>query len=149
MLVEPAAGARRREAAVQAVVERVAVDVEPRHFFSDLPSAGEALSRALRGVITAPLDGDVVVDLNGELWRAAEWGSTRVRLSSLLRGAASEIVPAMSLGDTGAAGGVGRRVPRRPRLRQGPRLERVVIVVSSSEHGPVGAIALRSVEAGG
>ncbi|NVI97401.1 hypothetical protein HV824_04610 [Myxococcus sp. AM009] len=82
------------------------------------------------------------MDLNGEEWRAKEWGHARVRLSSRLDGVAKWIVPGTSVGDVGAASGlVGLCVAVRSLTRRyatGPQ----VLVVSSSEWGDAGAVLL-------
>ena len=82
---------------------------EPRPFLGDKPSGGTGLATVLRGALRSMPQAQpaswVLCDLNGESYRAFEWGLVRVRLASQL---ASPIVvqhPADCVGDTGAAAG--------------------------------------------
>ncbi|MCC6559329.1 MAG: hypothetical protein IT372_40925 [Polyangiaceae bacterium] len=71
------------------------------------PSTGGGLAAAIQaaaGEGTAPLSW-ALGDLNGEMYRAAEWGRARVRAAAQLQGPARLWHPADCLGDVGAATG--------------------------------------------
>lgn len=80
---------------------------EPRPLAGDKPSTGAGLVTALRGALRSLPEpnpqGWVLCDLNGESYRAFEWGLARVRLGSELASAIVLQHPADSIGDTGAA----------------------------------------------
>lgn len=146
-LLESAASARRRQPPMWFATSSVAVRVEQNHFFSRKPNVGVALAESLEETLTGaalkgPFTGSLVSDLNGENWRANEWGYARLRLEQRLAEGFHLILPAISLGDTGAASGaVGVCVAARALARGYARAEQI-LVVSSSERGHVGAMCL-------
>ncbi|NTX02420.1 hypothetical protein [Myxococcus sp. CA040A] len=84
--------------------------------------------------------GDLISDLNGETWRAQAWGFVQVRLHDRLGERTRLLIPCTSLGDVGAASGaVGVCMATRAFARKYASGEHTVIV-SSAEHGEVGAI---------
>lgn len=107
LLVEPSS--RTEQKAALGAIEAVSLSAESSDCFtSDLPR-GEALARATDAVLRASvLAPDVVIgDVNGEAWRAADWGYALSRLhaeyaADLDRPA---VYPAGSFGDTGAVAG--------------------------------------------
>lgn len=128
-------------------VESAALGFEERHLFQKEPTIGLGLSKVLQEVLGTnapePFRGDVLSDLNGEDWRARELGYVRLRLRERLGDENRFVLPCESLGDVGAASGaVGVCVAVRSLLRGYSRTEQVLIL-SSSEHGHVGAMALR------
>ncbi|MCY1080164.1 hypothetical protein [Archangium lansingense] len=151
VLVESRSSAVRRGTRVQAWIRAVTTGQEPRHLFQDKPNSGEALATVTAACLDAaasntPFRGDVVVDLNGEEWRAREWGNARVRIAPRLDGALKWVLPAASIGDVGAASGaVGLCVAIRSLVRRYATGRRV-LVVSSSEWGDVGAILVAGEE---
>ncbi|SHN13362.1 hypothetical protein [Rhizobacter sp. OV335] len=70
---------------------------------------GQGLTDALRGALSRLPEGRLVdrmvCDLNGEPYRADEYGYTRVRLSRVLSDPGAFLTPAESWGDVGAASG--------------------------------------------
>lgn len=70
-----------------------------------LPNTGVELAAALERVLpaTPPL---VVCDLNGEAWRAKEWAFAMTRLGRRLGAEHALELPALALGDVGAAAGL-------------------------------------------
>jgi 3-oxoacyl-[acyl-carrier-protein] synthase-1 len=147
-LLESTTSARRRQARTQLAVEGVAVGLEKNHLFTEEINQGQALSTALGQTLAAaagPFGGDLVCDLNGENWRAAELGYARVRLPQRLGEGLRLVLPALSLGDTGAASGaVSVCVAARALVRGYSRSDRVLIA-ASSERGHVGTLSLRRV----
>lgn len=100
MLEQPRPGAL-------ATIETVAVADEPHPFSSELSSTGRGLHEVLAGLIDrhgvqAPW---IVCDLNGESYRACEWGLMLTRLAPRLDTMRRLDHPADCVGDTGAATG--------------------------------------------
>jgi 3-oxoacyl-[acyl-carrier-protein] synthase-1 len=97
----------RRRSLARLTLPRLAT--EPQPLTGDRASTGAGLATALEGALCELLEprppGWVLCDLNGESYRAFEWGLVRVRLAAQL---ADRIVvqhPADCIGDTGAACG--------------------------------------------
>jgi len=109
---------------------------------NETPNQAVALAEAVATVLPpGTFDGDIICDLNGEPWRSRELGSLQVRLGDRL-GEGQVMVPAVSLGEIGAASGaVGVCVAVRSHAR-GYASGRQSIVVSLSEDGHVGALHL-------
>jgi 3-oxoacyl-[acyl-carrier-protein] synthase-1 len=117
---------------------------EPRPLTGDRASTGAGLATALRGALRDLQEpgpsGWVLCDLNGESYRAFEWGLVRVRLAAQL---AERIVlqhPADSIGDTGAAcGGLLIACATQAFVRKYAR-ERAALVWTASDGGSRGAL---------
>jgi len=143
-MVETERSAQARKAPVRARAVAVVTDKERNHLFSGQPNDGSALAACVRGALAAgpsPFSGDIVMDLNGEPWRAHEWGMAIALLGGAL-GAVRLQVPAMSVGETGAASGVlGVCVAAHSFWRGASHCDQA-LVISSSEWGDIGAIAL-------
>jgi 3-oxoacyl-[acyl-carrier-protein] synthase-1 len=110
LLVETAAGAAARKAKPLATVADLGFGNETRPYGSDALSSGEGLGQALRPALARPRPAGgagrwLLCDLNGESYRAAEWGLVRTRLGESLDPIAALTYPADCLGDTGAASG--------------------------------------------
>jgi 3-oxoacyl-[acyl-carrier-protein] synthase I len=146
-LLETPPSAKRRGAPSICTVSSAARATEPIAEDPLGARSGRALADTIRGALEkvggpAPHAAEVFADLNGETWRAQEWGMALVRLGSTL------VIPrlhlaAASLGDTGAAS-AGVAVCHAIHLfrRGGLRGERA-LVVSSSEAGDVGCLMLQ------
>jgi 3-oxoacyl-[acyl-carrier-protein] synthase-1 len=152
LLVESPPSARRRGARIEAWIDSATVERGPESVFQEGASLGLALSRAVEsgrpgGAAGKPFDGDVIIDLNGEVWRANAWGHARVRLSNALAARIRLVTFCSSLGEVGAASGaVGTCIATRAfarRYASGPSC----LVVTSSEDGLAGCIHVRA-EAG-
>ncbi|NTX64821.1 hypothetical protein HUA74_29630 [Myxococcus sp. CA051A] len=148
ILVESPLSARRRGITPQASVSAVSVGQEHDPFVTQRPRVGQVLADTIVDVLTkAPgptgaFQGDIISDLNGEVWRASEWGHARVRLGDRLDESHRLVISGTSLGDTGAASGaVALCVAVRSFLRKYASSSRS-LVVSSSEHGWVGAFVV-------
>jgi 3-oxoacyl-[acyl-carrier-protein] synthase-1 len=100
-------GARlRRSSAPRATLAAMGLGLEPEPMASDRVSTGAGLCEALRGAL--PADGSpdfLLCDLNGESYRAFEWGVAQARLGARLEGVGRAVMPARSVGDVGAASG--------------------------------------------
>ncbi|HYO71589.1 MAG TPA: hypothetical protein VEU33_36480 [Archangium sp.] len=148
LLIELPQAARQRGTPVLATVEAVATASEPGSRVAGQPGTGEMLARVLEQVLphvpTGGFVGDLISDLNGEEWRARAWGFVQVRLRDRLGERTRLLLPCTSLGDVGAASGaVGICMATCAFTRKYAVGEHAVIV-SSAEHGEVGAIRVRA-----
>ena len=108
ILLESPAHASRRGAEVIAVVEGVGCGMEDKTVLSGEASLGEGLETAIRlGLDQSAGEriGWIASDLNGESYRATEWGYCQARLASTLSEELRIWHPADCLGDVGAATG--------------------------------------------
>jgi 3-oxoacyl-[acyl-carrier-protein] synthase I len=110
LLVETAAQAAARKVKPLATVTELGFGKEARPYGSDALSSGEGLGLALQPALARPQSAGsagrwLLCDLNGESYRAAEWGLTRTRLGESLDPIAALTYPADCLGDMGAASG--------------------------------------------
>jgi 3-oxoacyl-[acyl-carrier-protein] synthase-1 len=151
--------AENREVAVArgvsplARIDGIATAMENHGIYSEMPCRGEGLTKALqntlddlpdRGTDTAV----VVCDLNGERYRALEWGLALGRALGALQHSPIVWHPAGSIGDAGAAAGpinigVGAVTVANNYARLGD-----VLVWGSSDKGQRGSAYLRPAEAG-
>jgi 3-oxoacyl-[acyl-carrier-protein] synthase-1 len=149
-LLETEAGARRRGAPVLARVAAATTGKESppgqgRRLFPGIALA-DCIQRALeRASASSPFDGDFHVDLNGEPWRAQHWGSTLVRLRPSLAEPHVHLA-ASAVGDTGAASGALGLCLASYGLTWGHARTRHSLVVSCSEDGAVGCVAVQAAE---
>jgi 3-oxoacyl-[acyl-carrier-protein] synthase-1 len=107
LLLERPEVAARRGAAVHGIISAVATGSEPQTRASNKESSGRGLTDALRGVLV-PGAADpcwVLCDLNGDDYRAIEWGIVLGRLGKELGTVRRLSHPADCLGDVGAAMG--------------------------------------------
>lgn len=105
----------------------------------DAPPRGRALAQALAPALEGGVV-DVFSDLNGEAWRAREYGTALVHLGGV---ALEEHHAAAEVGDVGAASSVLNTVLAARSLQRGyARADRVAVSISSDD-GRVGALGLR------
>jgi 3-oxoacyl-[acyl-carrier-protein] synthase I len=148
LVLERPEAAERRGAPVRAVVEGVGLAKEPHDLFSGEPNRGLGLAQAasLALATTAgprPLYGDVIADLNGEEWRALELAGARLLLNEVLDRDCPLRLPAVNLGDVGAASGAVALTLAVQSFLRGYATADHVLVTSSSDHGDVAAACLR------
>jgi len=108
VIVETQAHALAREAEIMATVSATAKTTEQNILSSDRPSSGLGLSTAIRQVCEQANEfrpSWVVCDLNGETYRAYEWGMTQVKANDVLSNMSVLWHPADCFGDVGAATG--------------------------------------------
>ena len=108
LLLETAAKAAARKAKPLGVFSDFGFGKEIRNYASDLMSSGDGLRQALQPALARPLmPGSagrwVLCDMNGESYRASEWGIVRTRLGEKIEPIVDLVHPADCLGDTGAA----------------------------------------------
>jgi 3-oxoacyl-[acyl-carrier-protein] synthase-1 len=104
LFVEAPGHAAARRVPVLATVTHVGLGDEPQPLRGDRQSSGRGLAEALRAVVPERARW-VLCDLNGESYRAFEWGVVRARLGASLGDVERLVHPAASLGDVGAATG--------------------------------------------
>jgi 3-oxoacyl-[acyl-carrier-protein] synthase-1 len=147
ILLEGVDGARRRKAEISAVIKGIGEARETRS--GNDPTVGEGLTQAIRVLAAAsgPLEAPgtfFVVDCNGEPARASDWSWCQQRLLAEMPGVfpAPEWYPAISYGDTGAAGAaLGTQLAVRAFAR-GFAPGRCAVILSSGNEGARSAIAL-------
>lgn len=108
LFLEPQAVVRRRGGRELAVVHSPGRDSEANLVTSDVQSSGRGLSEAIGRALEAAPPGPcpwVLCDLNGESYRAYEWGMAMARLPEPLGSVGRLEHPAECLGDVGAASG--------------------------------------------
>jgi 3-oxoacyl-[acyl-carrier-protein] synthase-1 len=102
------AALQRAAAAPLAQVAGVATRIEQRSASDDAGLLGEALTEAVDAVcadLAGALVDAVYCDINGERWRAEEWGFASLRLGRLFRDASRYVSASGEWGDVGAATG--------------------------------------------
>jgi len=101
---------KHQEPAALAEEAEVGTGEEPQTIAGDRESSGRGLTHALRAALAGGASHTprwVLCDLNGEAYRAVEWGTVSVRLARELGPSARLTHPADGLGEIGAAiGGV-------------------------------------------
>ncbi|WIG97169.1 hypothetical protein [Myxococcus sp. SDU36] len=145
-LLESPAAAQRRGVLGAVRIASAATGSEEHPPFTGKPNTGVGLAACLQQVIASglpsePFNGDVFVDLNGEEWRAREWGHVLVRSQEWLHDPAGHF-PATAVGDTGAASGALGLCLAVHALARGHARTRHALVSSSSDLGDVGGVLL-------
>ncbi|AKQ67237.1 hypothetical protein A176_004149 [Myxococcus hansupus] len=146
LLLELESSARKRNAPPQARLAGVATAQEENHRESGSTTTGTGLAKCIHQVLDllpepASFGGDIYADLNGEEWRAREWGYASVRIEQRMK--APEVhVPCAHVGDTGAASGALGICMALHALARGHARAGHALVLSSSERGQVGSVCL-------
>jgi 3-oxoacyl-[acyl-carrier-protein] synthase-1 len=146
-MVESAASSTSRRATELAILAEAAVGFEENHYLSGQRPQGVALATAISRALArsgggAPFSGDIFADLNGEEWRAYEFGVARAHLNAQLGKEASFVFPCSCLGDVGGASGAVAICCAMRSLQRGYSHADTVLVTSSSETGTVGAVCV-------
>lgn len=132
---------------VLARVWSAAVAHEPNRIKTETVCLGKGLTEAFRGVLGTLASDDekideVICDMNGEPYRADEYGFTLARTSTRFRDASDFVAPADTWGDIGAASGplfVGMVAAAH---RRGYATARTSLLWASSESGERAAVIL-------
>jgi len=112
LLVESDASARARRATSEGHVVAVVVKAPSTEKPPTVTELGRLLAQAVAEALDAagaphPFRGDVVLDLNGEEWKAHAWGTAQVLLARRIDfSECRRLLPCESLGETGAASGL-------------------------------------------
>ena len=146
ILVESPASTAQRQAVPLGLVGPVGLGQEPQIRSSDKESSGRGLSEALRAaLVNAPPKASrwCLCDLNGQSYRAAEWGVVLARLAAQLSTVNRPSHPADCLGDIGAAtGGILIAQALAGFARGYARADEAILWASSSEHGLRAAVRI-------
>ncbi|MFL5348293.1 MAG: hypothetical protein ACJ8AT_26155, partial [Hyalangium sp.] len=147
LLLETQPSAARRGAVAPVLVTGIATGQESHSFLSGEPNTGVALAACIRealeqSALQGAFRGEVYSDLNGESWRAMEWGSALVRLAGRVAEPRLHL-PCVSVGDVGAASGALGACLAVHELSRGHARTPHALVVSSSEGGEVGCLSLQ------
>ncbi|MGB3292229.1 MAG: hypothetical protein WBB01_04435, partial [Phormidesmis sp.] len=105
---------------------------------------GEALAGVVRNVLTTsgialPYTGEAVTDLNGEAWRAQQYGHAQVRVPRAVWDSDAVELPAASVGDPGASMAALQVVLASRSLHRGYARGPHLLLTASDEYGHVGA----------
>ncbi|MDZ7591858.1 MAG: hypothetical protein U5L05_14520 [Rubrivivax sp.] len=114
---------------------------------SDGRQHGRALSQVLRAALSAGapgrrFKGDLFVDLNGEAWRAYEYGSALAQVDGATLGDFNTMLPALSIGEVGAASSLCAAVLACAAFDRGYASDAMAIVLAAGEAGRVGSLVL-------
>ncbi|MCY1078906.1 hypothetical protein [Archangium lansingense] len=109
-LLERVEIARSRSARLEAFLKSVVVDTSYAEDWLDAPRIARPLVQVVRTAVAEgeqrPLRGDVLLDLNGEEWRARAWGYAQLQLGAELDlPRCRTVLPCASFGETGTASG--------------------------------------------
>ncbi len=97
---------QRRSGTIKATISALGLGLEPEPMRSDKVSTGAGLVQALRGALPPEGSPDFLLcDLDGQSYRAFEWGIAQARLGARLEGLSRTVMSARSVGDVGAATG--------------------------------------------
>jgi 3-oxoacyl-[acyl-carrier-protein] synthase I len=107
-------------------------------------SLSQMVETALQQAGAVPFRGDVIVDLNGEQWRAQAWGYAQVSLRNVVDWKHYKlIVPAVSIGDVGAvSAGIALGIATRSFARHYASSDRS-LVCSISDNGKAASFVVR------
>ena len=142
LLMETVPHAQSREAKIMAVLQSTILDREEQSHLAGKISLGETLALVLAR--TAPLAAWspesppwLIVDQNGESYRAQEWGCALTRLIEDHPGFQNPLVwyPVVSVGDTGAAGGVVQTSMALQAFQRGYAPARQVVLLAGADAG--------------
>ncbi len=160
VLVEKAWHARQREARAEARIlaaasgpapEPLEVDDEdtpPRSRSHLAPGWGRNLATAVKTALATaglrePFRGDLLLDLNGEEWKARVWGHAQQLLHEHVDFSRSQaVIPAVSFGDIGAASGVAALCLATRSFARGYASSNRALICSISDNGDTGAILM-------
>lgn len=150
LLITTETFARRIGAEAFGEVVSIGIGRETKLIKTDAVCIGEGLTQAFRSALQAlsPREQihNVFCDLNGETYRADEYGFTALRTKERFRAATDFVAPADCWGDIGASGAplhtVLAVICHRKRYGKGP----LSMVWGSSESGERGASVIRAME---
>lgn len=144
LLVEPRASVTRRSGTVLAelgaVRARATPSADPRKEHRAGKGMSDTLLEALDAAGVGLFTGDLYIDLNGQEWRAQQWGTALVRLQGRFDGNVQ--IPSLSVGDVGAvSGALGVMLAIRSFARRNAS-SRIAAVLSSGEDATVAAMVI-------
>ena len=148
MLVETKEAALGRKKKALAEVAGVGLANEPAFFLSERPSKGEGLTKACKTALSEsscdPADIEAVLgDLNGEFFRAKEWGYAEVRCFGNCNDVRRLWQSVDCMGSIGAASGAILMNIAAVGLSRG-WIEKYAMVFCSDDEGECGSVVLKS-----
>jgi 3-oxoacyl-[acyl-carrier-protein] synthase-1 len=148
VVLEGRAAAAARSASPLAKLDGVATAMESHGIYGSTPCRGDGLTSALERTLGSLPDRGaetsvVLCDLNGERYRATEWGLTLFRALGSVRYSPAVWHPAGSTGDTGAAAGAINVAFAAVAVAKGYAHPQNVLVWGSSDEGLRGSAYLR------
>jgi len=151
VVLENRAAAAARGASMLARLDGVATAIESHTLYAGTPCRGDGLTSALQRTVAALPDRGidtavVLCDLNGERYRANEWGLTFFRALGAVRRSPAVWHPAGSTGDTGAAAGAINLAFGAVAVAKGYARPEQVLVWGSSDEGLRGSVYLRAAD---
>lgn len=155
LVVESAASVQARGVSVLARLSASATAMESNSFYHEDPCKADGLTESLRSTLAqageaASSIGMVVCDLNGERYRAAEWGFALARAMGGVKSEYRLMHPADCIGDTGAASGVINACYAASAIADGVVAGGSVLQWGSSDDGERGSVLLSAaIESGG
>jgi len=144
VLLETTQSAQGRSANVLSYLGRITAAQEAVDPVSAAHASGPGLAQAVAGALhdaETGFSGDVFLDLNGEPWRAHQWGTAAANLRAKLVQAKLHL-PATSIGDTGAASGAVGICLASESFRRGWAKGDSALVVSSAEWGETACVRI-------
>jgi 3-oxoacyl-[acyl-carrier-protein] synthase-1 len=146
IMIEAVPGAEARGAAMPLRIEGLGIHAEPNPVLGEKASSGQGLSEAIRDAVAPKGEGFacdwVIGDLNGEAYKAFEWGTVSVRLHSLFSNLSTLWHPADCVGDLGAATPGLHMMQAYAAFRRGYAPSGDVLMWSSSDNGQRAALLL-------
>ena len=149
IVLERADSASGRGAVFNAELMSPATAIEANSMYADTPCTGEGLSLCIRETL-AVLErngknvGQVVCDLNGERYRAGEWGYAIPRAMGAIQNPYDVVHPADCLGDAGAASAAINLCYAVMALREGRVAGNTVLLWGSSDDGERGSVLMQA-----
>ncbi len=147
LLLEPSGKRAKGERPAWARITAVATGLDTSLDDPDAPARGRVLADVLRA-LALPGTGDLHLDLNGEVWRAREYGNAMVHLAPNGLGDVRLHHWAAEIGDTGAVAPVVGTVLASRSLQRGYARGNQAVVAWSAESGEIGGLALGRPEGG-
>jgi len=148
ILLEKCCHAQKRNAAIMSAIEAPHTETEPITIWSDKPGAGSGLSQVISKTFADLSDhgentGTIICDLNGEPYRAKEFGYAISRSLNGIKTNWQLVHPASNLGDTGAASFVISLCTGARSLERGYSKTDNILSYGASDDGLRGAAYLR------
>ncbi len=147
LLLEPSRRGSRRERPPWAQLIQVTTGQDGHIDDPDAAPRGRVLADVMRPLLSDDT-GDVHHDLNGEVWRAREYGNALVELAPRGLGPAKLHHHASEIGDTGSVAFVVATALAARSLQRGYARRRDVAAFASCETGEIGGVLLRRHEGG-
>jgi 3-oxoacyl-[acyl-carrier-protein] synthase-1 len=147
LLLETSEHARSRKREPFLTMDQIVMAREPNTIESDKQSTGTGLAEAVTGALAltgvSKKPGWVLCDLNGESYRAFEWGLVTVRVGEALSDVRQVSHPADCMGDVGACSGGVLIALAAHAFQRGLQKSEEALVWASSDCGERAALTVR------